>query len=239
MAIHQFTFSTNVPITANASQDIYLIRSNVFIATTGVTVNGANATTGKKFLVYGNLIADGGDTFSLGSGATGGFNSIIVFESGSLFSELDAIDSTGGSLRVVNNGEIVALASGVEASGGGLDAINRGTIFAHTHGVEAIGGNDQVINYGSIEATGFGVVLYGDGGLVINHGEITTTSLSNQAAVRLFPGIGDSARLENFGTIVGEFAFGGEGGDETVINHGTLQGHVTMKGGADRLVNRA
>ena len=116
MAIHSFTFSTNVPITANAANDVYLIRSNVFIATTGVAVDGANTAGQKKFLIYGNVVADGGDAVALGSSGDGGFNSVYVFAGGSIFSEFDGIDSSGGALSVVNDGSIIGLSNGIEAT---------------------------------------------------------------------------------------------------------------------------
>ena len=239
MAIISFTFSTSTQIEAHTAGDIYLIRPNVFITTSGDAIDGADAATGKTILLFGALIAEGGDGIDLGLGAGGGNNRVHLFPGSSIFGELEGIESNGGGLDLNNDGTIIAGAFGINSVGGSDNIVNRGEISAGHTGIETIGDFARITNHGVIDGGLRGVSTAGDDSLIVNHGDIVSTSATGLfSAVRLSSAAGWTARLENYGSISGLGAITSESGDETIVNLGSIAGLIELKSGDDSIVNR-
>lgn len=116
------------------------------------------------------------------------------------------------------------------------------------HGVYSLGNNTHITNEASgviagVGSTGTGITIGsgtsfggGSGSVVVNHGSITSAAFW---AVDFFPMRGGhTARLDNTGTISGEFgSFRGNQTGEQVTNSGTMIGQVDMDQGDDVLTN--
>ena len=168
------------------------------------------------------------ETWTLAEGQTITSSSIGIFEWS------DYHENT-----IVVNGGIW----GGGASSAGIDTFGdkttikvgaTGTISG-LQGIRAFGDQFTLVNNGTISGNVTGVILSGDAGTLINN-----SSISGLTGFDVESDAGQATRIVNNGTITatGNWAGGGDIGDETLINHGTLDGNVSLWSGNDVFDNR-
>ena len=179
MAIISISADTSTPITANTSGNIWIVKTNVEVTTTGDAINGTGSNGSKTFLIHGHLIAEGGDGIDLGDSVldTGGSNRVHILSTGSIFAEESAIESAGGFLDLTNEGSLFSIATTISAEDSGNVIVNTGTITSSTSfGIRAESGNNTIGNGGAITSAGAGIGAFGGFSEVSNTGTITSSN---------------------------------------------------------------
>lgn len=194
-----------------------------------ITVNGAPAIDILSTSVD-NTLDILGDIVASGDGGQGilvsGANTRIDIGKQAEIDADEGIHSTAGGLRVVNKGEIDGLHYGVSSSTS-ASVKNLGDISGDL-GISTLG-TSKVVNGadGTIQGDAVGVFMgFGSDGVLINHGMIS----GNGHAVRLMGG-GEN-RLINTGTIHGDIEFG-IGNDLLDSRNGIIVGSVAGGDGDD------
>lgn len=107
-----------------------------------------------------------------------------------------------------------------------LNVTSTGTILSMSAAFNAVllfGGNGRVYNDGTIMGNQFAIGLGGSTGSVFNTGLIAGGST----------GVAGATLVENLGTIRGATAVSMSGGNDVLINRGTLVGNVALGDGSD------
>jgi Ca2+-binding RTX toxin-like protein len=179
MAIISISADTSTPITANTSGNIWIVKTNVEVTTTGDVINGTGSNGSKTFLIHGHLIADNGDGIDLGDSVlnNGGGNKVHILSTGSIFAESSAIESAGGGLDLTNEGSLFSSNTTIFAEDGNNAIANTGTITSSiSSGISASGANNTIANGGAISAAATGIVAGGGSSEVANTGTITSSA---------------------------------------------------------------
>jgi Ca2+-binding RTX toxin-like protein len=213
--------------------------NRVYIAPTGTIYADLIAIQG----LDGDLdVTNEGSLYAFFHGIVAQDGSNTIVNSGSITSYAQSgynaygIHVSGGWNRVLNTGEITANGwGGIYASGDSNIVTNSGEINATYTGIEFYGNVGSIANLGRISVGGAGMWVTGDNCLITNEGTIVgRTAESDRAAIVLYTDAGTSNRIVNHGDVVsGLNAFLGMAGAETVINQGTMNGHVVLGGGND------
>ena len=156
----------------------------------------------------------------------GALNTLHIFESSTLTAST-GIFSTSTNALIRNEGTIDASQIGVYAQGT-KELVNSGDISGQT-GVYSVNGG-LIVNSGKIDAID-GIFAEGAIGKIINGKDGVITG--GHAGISIDT---DTSRVVNHGRIVGgEFGYAVMDGDGsmTLVNRGTLDGHILMGGGSD------
>jgi serralysin len=220
MAINPISADTSTTIVANTFGDIWVVENDVDVTTSGKAIDGTGSNGYKTFLIYGNLIAqDKGIALGTNSNIYGGHNRVFISSAGSIYSNGHAIDSLGGQLHLSN----------------------EGSLFSTTSAIFALDGYNTINNSGTINSaiSGDGIITAGNGNLIVNSGSVIASSTSAyDGAIDIDSVAGEANRLVNNGELAGQVnAVVGRGGDETVVNRGTMDGNVVLGAGNDVLRN--
>ncbi|GAA6165836.1 hypothetical protein NBRC116590_35400 [Pelagimonas sp. KU-00592-HH] len=223
-------FNTTTGVDADANGDLWVLLNGRYIT---------NTSDGFDFLTFtGNQLAVSGSIYSeldgIDSDTNSASNSVEVLETGSVFGASDGIEMAGNNHEVIVRGTVTGLADrGVQMIGDAASVTNSGTIFGATDGVLLDGDNSFLSNSGVINGDQLGVEVQGTGNKVINTGVLAG----------LFHGVDFNTltnaenALINSGTISGgdptSLALRGDHGNETVVNSGKITGNVDLLGGAD------
>ena len=225
MAIFATSLDTSTTIVADTFGDIWLVKVNVEVTTTGDAIDGTGSNGSKTFLIHGHLIAQG-DGIDLGDSIlnNGGNNRVHILSTGSIYALSNAIESAGGGLNLTNEGSLFSIDRTIFAEDGDNTITNAGTITSHnSSGIYATGGNNTISNGGDISARWDGIYASGSGNLIINSGSVISSITSTfNGAVNIWSLFGESNRLVNSGELSGQInaVFGGNG-NETVVNRGS------------------
>ena len=215
MTVHTVSADRTTPIVAGIMDDIWVVKVNVDVATTGDTIDASGSITDMTFLIYGNLIADGGgDGINLDNG---GYNRVQIFSSGSIFAESSAIESSGGFLKLNNAGSLFSVIQPIFAADGNNYIINTGTVTSSNSCIVASGGQNTVSNGGVVAAASTGINVNGGFSQVTNTGIITSANGSGILAS------GDDNTISNAGGITalldGIYA---SGAGNLIVNSGSV-----------------
>lgn len=217
MAIHSISLDTSTPITADVDGDIWIVKTGVEVTTPATAIDGSGVNGNKTFLIYGDVIADGGFGLDLGDSPTrtGGDNGVHIMPGASVF----------------------ATNYGIYSFGGGLDFTNEGTLLSSDHsGLYALDGGNRVHNLGLITSSvGAGVVFSDGNNVVVNEGTIR----GSFAAVEVFDG---ATRIENFGVLTSDdrgVSLNGDG--VNVVNAGmiTCSGMAVSANGSGDVIDNS
>lgn len=166
-----------------------------------------------------------------------------------------------GDDAYVDNTGLIKAATGVQIDGVGIDFSNRGSISATSVGVVGdgdgarytnsgeisgdmgfylLGDGDTLTNSGQINANQYGLYFDGAGALLTNSGLIASKStILQQPAVYMSTQAGEANKLVNLGVLSGlNSAIYTTSGNETVVNRGTVSGHVVLGSGNDTFDGR-
>ncbi len=216
MAIITQSTNTSSQINVNVTGNIWIINPNVLVAVTSTAMDGTDTNGSKTILVQGTIVADGvsSDGIALGSGANGGSNNIQIFDTGSIFAESNAIQSSGGNLDLVNYGSLSSqTGSTLYIFDDDNLIVNYGQITSYSGSVGATAvhlfsnageNNNKFINYGFVSSPVRAVAGFEGNDTVINRGEMI-------GDVALFGG-NDVFKGKN-GEVDGKI-FGGDGNDK-------------------------
>jgi len=217
-----YVISSNIITTAQYDSAIDLVGSDsayilegVTVAATGEDAFGIYAAggTSHQIAVYGTVISD--LEYAIELFGTG--NDVFIARTGSVY---------GYSGLYINPGSNVNVEGSVKAAHGAGILIQAG---------------DNFINIGptgTLTSEGTGVIVNGFYGgtnsKVVNSGAIITTGNDFSHGVNFSSEAGQENQLVNFGIISATgHAVEGERGNETVINHGRIEGDVDLGAGND------
>lgn len=214
MAVNVVSTDVFTTQNANTSGDIYVLKDGAGIYSPAAGYLGATTLSGADFVIHGDIVSAGTGIYAKAAGN----NEAWISQTGSIHSQQKGISFTGQDAssyrnKVVNNGEINATTIGVEVEGGGSRVTNTGTITADT-GIRAVSTwaswpYVDIVNSGSIITRLNGIEMIGKVNL-INHGLISKLTMgSANNAIR-----GDDEAQE-------------------VVNYGTIEGTIDLRGGFD------
>jgi Ca2+-binding RTX toxin-like protein len=183
------------------------------------------------------LGTDDGTTSGLGS------NDIVIGATGSvssMFASQHALYIRGSSNNFTNDGTVYSISSAARFQGDFTDVINTGLISStasygvYFQGVTA-GGFSNLVNSGTISGHSFAVYAILDDLEVLNTGTIVS---ANSTAVHLGSD-GYDLDLINHGIIStsGTTAVRSEDGNDTVVNHSSINGNVDLNDGTNSFTN--
>jgi Ca2+-binding RTX toxin-like protein len=213
--------------TAANGHGIYgdLPAGEVFLVLMGSVESASSA--GIRMASNGNRVMIG-PTGEVSGGTSGILLSDFMFGSGGNWLE------NWGSVKGTG-----ATGIGIGANFSNNSLSNKGTVEGFKGIVAGSAGstNNTVFNSGSIVATDAGVTLYGNGSVLTNSGSISSTS-GNAVFLQSQPG--ETITLHNTGTIKtsGSNAILGWEGPDRIINHGTIDGMITLGDGNDYFDSR-
>jgi Ca2+-binding RTX toxin-like protein len=234
MTIYTTSSSTTTQISALTSNDIWIVRPNVFVTvSSGSAIDATGSAEGRAFLIHGGLVAQSNGIYMAGTNSY-----VTLTDTGTIEANSFAISSTGGDLRLNNAGCVTSWGSvAIYASGEANKIMNSGQISSYyDSGVYLESDNNSLTNSGHIHSLGAsGVYLSGSGNSILNSGEIVSDAVNSQrGAVRFVTSTDDANRLVNLGLLSGQVnAVLAQDGAETVINQGTINGHVILGAGND------
>jgi len=163
-------------------------------------------------------------------------NTIVVNGTIEATSTKDAIYSLGDttSIRIGASG-ILTGQRGITAYGDHFTLVNRGDVTASTgNGIYMAGETASFRNFGTV-----------DGGVSTGSDTASDIRLEKAGTINgsLFIGAqaGTETHTVNFGTMIGGgsgWAYNSEGGDDTLINRGSMTGSIAMEDGNDLFDNR-
>jgi Ca2+-binding RTX toxin-like protein len=210
------------------------------------SAGGSLTLTNEGSLFSGGLtiFADNGYNAIANTGTVTSSSSAAIYASGSSSIIVNRGTITGnhgiytidGNNTISNNGVITGRDAGIQSEGGYSEIVNGGTVTSlYVRGIIAIDGNNTISNGGTITAGSDGIFAYGTGNLIVNGGSVVTSSTSAAvAAVNISSTAGQSNRLVNDGELSSQLnAVLGGGGNESIVNRGTINGHVVLGTGAD------
>lgn len=216
------------------SDDIWILGENasVDVGNNVGEENGAYIAAG----MTGNRIDVKGDVTATAPLSTvaihvvGAKNTVNVFESSTLTASTGIL-STSTDAIIRNDGTIDASLTGIYAEAA-KELANSGDITGET-GIHSVNG-DRIINSGKIDATVDGILAEGTVGTITNRkgGEI----IGDDTGISIDS---DASRIVNFGKITGgSYSLTDYDGEMTIINRGTIEGHILMGGGNDTFDTR-
>jgi Ca2+-binding RTX toxin-like protein len=184
----------------------------------------ADGMTGNRIDVKGDVTATA-PLSDAAIGLIGDRNTLHVFGNSTL-TATNGIYSTSYGARIQNEGTIDASLNGIYAQAA-EELFNSGDISGET-GIHSVNG-DRIVNSGKIDGTVDGILAEGTVGAITNRkgGEI----IGDDTGISIDS---DAARIVNFGKITGgTYSLTDYDGETTVINRGTMEGHILLAGGND------
>jgi serralysin len=244
MTINILSSDSTTQINVNSANDAWIIQQDVYLSVNGAAISGTGAFTNRHINVDGHVL---GNSSLIGVGILigndvddGGFNAILIGETGSVEGSTAGISSDGGGLDLLNNGLIAGGNVALTMSGNLNSVLNNGTILSYDGtGMSSQGESAKIKNYGSISGATDGILLAGDLSTLVNGGSITSQTWAlDKAAVHM---AGYSSGLVNTGEITNLNSAGysvlGGSGSQTVWNHGIVSGDVDLAGDNDTFHN--
>jgi hypothetical protein len=215
----------------NTSDDIWVLGENASIDVGdnvgeqyGIYV--ADGMTGNRIDVKGDVTATA-PLSVMAINLLGDRNTLHVFENSTL-TATNGVYSTSYAAHIDNEGTINASLNGIFAQAA-EELVNSGDISGE-RGIYGIN-SARIVNSGKIDGTADGILSEGSGGTIINRKDGVITG--EEAGISLDT---NASRIVNQGKIAGgEFGYSvmDRDGALTLINRGTLDGHVLMGGGND------
>lgn len=237
-------------------------KTNVFDANSSTTTEIDQSNESWLFVEHflfststGNVIHQGstfsqdtisvdGTVYTSAVNATGvlleGTNSTLTIGASGSIQAYTGISAAGADLTVQNDGIVLAtgFSAAIAATGANAHIINNGTLYGLA-GILAQADKVSVENNGTIHSSLTAIVLDSDGGkIVLGEDSILTASTT---AISVTTALGQKSTVINNGLIAMKegTAYAGDGdlGNETLINHGTIRGDVTLGAGNDTFNN--
>lgn len=209
--------------------------ANFIINLAGETVSATNIAAVDLGVYAGELTVAGTIVSNfIGVASDVGSRSVVnILETGSVVALGHGFDVNGDIFKLVNAGSIYGYeAFGIDGNvASNFKVTNTGLISGNTQGVSAEGSFARVANYGDIVANGYGVVLRGSDASILNKGTIEGDAMGI--------GLGSTAglyqSLHNYGFVSSTFgdAVQADEGLQRVLNHGVINGNVSLGAEAD------
>lgn len=230
MAINFISSTTTTPITADVTGDVWIVRPNVFVATTGFNTDTFDASGNngdKQFHIYGHVISEGGasDSIEIGLSSGGGGNYIHIYEGGSMMSDDNVVQSRGGDTTIINEGSLSSVNQTIYMFEDDNVMVNHGSVTSQTIGITSNGDGDKIINHGTI--TGLvNAVLGGAGAQTVMNSGTMHGLVDLGSGNDVFDGRG--------GTVLGD-VLGGDGNDVFIVDDPGLDLIENAGEGTDRV----
>ncbi|MFB2550853.1 hypothetical protein [Ensifer soli] len=233
----------------SASGDSSVVTNNGTVTAFG----NALVLTGAAIIATNNGLAEA----SKGAAILSRGDRAIVTNNGTAKAAALAVSVTGEGATVTNNGLIQSLNDrGLSVTGDTAIITNNGTISAKRAGITVTGDDTIVTNDGGIDTKAVAIVVSADGVILRNNQTISAGSAMSVT--------GDGASLANYGTLAGTLASRatvdlakataaalqnnglieavktavlGGAGSQSVVNTGTIRGHIDLGAGNDYLEN--
>jgi hypothetical protein len=227
MTINYYGNNTSSQITANVSNDTWIIADGTYVSVAGTALQGTGSFTNRTFEIDGHLFADGGVLnigLSLGNDNGGGSSTVHVGANGSVYGKTDGAYIKGGLLKLTNDGYIGG-GLGLYMDGDDNSVVNKGTIEgAGSFGLRSDGDNASIFNSGNISGVMAGLVAAGADSIVHNSGNIFSVDPDEVTSY----GVNATAALDlvNDGTISGGTGMTVDGGTtgSHIVNNGKISG---------------